>query len=57
MYKKVLVPADVTGLAESTLDHVKARTKEGFVGEVTQLNVVKLKFPSDLHLTQAHLQR
>lgn len=45
MYKKVLVPVDGSGLAESTLDHVKALTKEGSVGEVTLLNVVKLKFP------------
>jgi nucleotide-binding universal stress UspA family protein len=45
MYKKVLVPVDGSGLAESTLDYVKALTKEGSVGEVTLLNVVKLKFP------------
>ena len=45
MYKKVLVPVDGSDLAESTLDYVKALAKEGSVGEVTLLNVVKLKFP------------
>lgn len=45
MYKKVLVPVDGSDLAEGTLDHIKAMVKEGSVGEVTLLNVVKLKFP------------
>ena len=42
MYKKVLVPLDGSGLAECTLSHVKNLFKDGSVGEVTLLNVVKL---------------
>jgi nucleotide-binding universal stress UspA family protein len=42
MYKKVLVPLDGSGLAECTLSHVKNLFKEGSVGEVTLLNVVKV---------------
>ncbi len=45
MYKKVLVPLDGSALAECTLSHVKNLFKDGFVGEVTLLNVVKLDLP------------
>ena len=54
MYKKVLVPLDGSALAECTLSHVKNLFKDGSVGEVTLLNVVKVDLPwallgSDLH--------
>ena len=42
MYKKVLVPLDGSKLGECTLSHVKNLFKDGFVGEVTLLNVVKV---------------
>jgi nucleotide-binding universal stress UspA family protein len=42
MYKKVLVPLDGSALAECTLSHVKNLFKDGSVGEVTLLNVVKV---------------
>jgi nucleotide-binding universal stress UspA family protein len=45
MYKKVLVPLDGSELAECTLSHVKNLFKDGSVGEVTLLNVVKLDLP------------
>ena len=45
MYKKILVPLDGSELAECTLSHVKNLFKEGFVGEVTLLNVVKVDIP------------
>ena len=45
MYKKVLVPLDGSELAECTLSHVKNLFKDGSVGEVTLLNVVKIDFP------------
>ncbi len=45
MYKKVLVPLDGSALAECTLSHVKNLYKDGSVGEVTLLNVVKLDVP------------
>ena len=45
MYKKVLVPLDGSELAECTLSHVKNLFKDGFLGEVTLLNVVKLDLP------------
>jgi nucleotide-binding universal stress UspA family protein len=45
MYKKVLVPLDGSALAECTLSHVKNLFKDGSVGEVTLLNVVKLDLP------------
>ncbi len=45
MYKKVLVPLDGSALAECTLSHVKNLFKDGFVGEVTLLNVVKVDIP------------
>ena len=44
MYKKVLVPLDGSPLAECTLSHVKNLFKDGSVGEVTLLNVVKVDF-------------
>lgn len=40
MYKKVLVPLDGSELAECALNHVKNLIKDGFIGEVTLLNVV-----------------
>ncbi len=45
MYKKVLVPLDGSALAECTLSHVKNLVKDGSVGEVTLLNVVKVDLP------------
>ncbi len=45
MYKKVLVPLDGSPLAECTLSHVKNLFKDGSVGEVTILNVVKVDLP------------
>ena len=45
MYKKVLVPLDGSALAECTLSHVKNLIKDGSVGEVTLLNVVKVDVP------------
>ena len=45
MYKKVLVPLDGSDLAECTLSHVKNLSKDGSVGEVTLLNVVKVDIP------------
>jgi len=45
MYKKVLVPLDGSELAECTLSHVKNLFKDGSVGEVTLLNVVKIELP------------
>ena len=45
MYKKVLVPLDGSPLAECTLSHVKNLFKDGSVGEVTLLNIVKVDLP------------
>ena len=45
MYKKVLVPLDGSALAECTLTHLKNLFKDGSVGEVTLLNVVKVDLP------------
>ena len=45
MYKNVLVPLDGSSLAECTLSHVKNLIKDGSVGEVTLLNVVKVDVP------------
>ncbi len=45
MYKKVLVPLDGSTLAECTLSHVKNLIRDGSVGEVTLLNVVKVDLP------------
>ena len=45
MYKKVLVPLDGSDLAECTLSHLKSLIKDGSVGEVTLLNVVKIDIP------------
>ena len=42
MYKTALVPLDGSALAECTLSHVKNLFKDGSVGEVTLLNVVKV---------------
>jgi len=45
MYKNILVPLDGSALAECTLSHVKNLFKDGSVGEVTVLNVVKVDLP------------
>ena len=45
MYQKVLVPLDGSELAECTLSHVKNLFKDGFVGDVTLLNIVKVDIP------------
>jgi nucleotide-binding universal stress UspA family protein len=45
MYPKVLVPLDSSTLAECALTHVKMMVKEGFVGEVTLVNVVHIDAP------------
>jgi len=48
MYQKLLVPLDGSELAECTLSHVKSLIKDGSVGQVTLLNVVKVDFPWEL---------
>ena len=45
MYKKVLVPLDGSDLAECALSHVKSLIKDGSVGEVTLLNIIKFDLP------------
>jgi len=45
MYNRVLVPLDGSKLSECTLSHVKNLFKDGSVGEVTLLNVVKVDLP------------
>ena len=45
MYKKVLAPLDGSALAECTLPHIKNFFKDGSVGEVTLLNVIKVDLP------------
>lgn len=45
MFEKVLVPLDGSKLAECALEQVKLMVKEGFAGEVTLLNVVKVDAP------------
>jgi nucleotide-binding universal stress UspA family protein len=45
MYKKALVPLDGSALAECTLSHVNNLFKDGSLGEVTLLNVVKVDIP------------
>ena len=45
MYQKVLVPLDGSDLAECTLSHLKSLIKDGSVGEVTLLNIVKIDIP------------
>jgi len=45
MFKKVLVPLDGSELAECMLSHLKSLSKDGSVGEVTLLNVVKIDIP------------
>jgi nucleotide-binding universal stress UspA family protein len=42
MYQKALVPLDGSALAECALGHVQNLVKEGAVGDVTLLNVVKM---------------
>ena len=57
MYKKVLVPLDGSALAECTLSHVKNLFKDGSVGEVTLLNVVKVDLPWALLGSDQHPKR
>jgi nucleotide-binding universal stress UspA family protein len=45
MYQKALVPLDGSPLAECVLSHIKKLAKEGFVKEVTLLNVVMFSIP------------
>jgi nucleotide-binding universal stress UspA family protein len=45
MYQKALVPLDGSSLAECVLSHIKDLAKEGFVKEITLLNVVKFDIP------------
>ena len=45
MYKKVLVPLDGSNLAECALSHLKSLIKDGSVGEVILLNIVKIDLP------------
>jgi len=56
MSKKVLVPLDGSELAECTLSHVKSLCKDGSVGEVTLLNVVKVDFPWELGRSELDIQ-
>jgi nucleotide-binding universal stress UspA family protein len=53
MYKKVLVPLDGSELAECALNHIKNLFKDGSVGEVTLLNVIKV----DIHWDDAYNKR
>jgi nucleotide-binding universal stress UspA family protein len=50
MYQKILVPLDGSELAECALSHVKNLLKDGSVGEVTLLNVVKI----DIQMVEAY---
>ena len=52
MYQKLLVPLDGSELAECTLSHVKSLIKDGSVGQVTLLNVVKVDFPWELGMSE-----
>ncbi len=45
MYKKVLVPLDGSELAECALSHVRSLVKEGSVGEVTLLHIIRIDIP------------
>ncbi len=54
MHKKVLVPLDGSALAECTLSHLKNLFKDGSVGEVTLLNVVKVDLPWALLGSEQH---
>jgi nucleotide-binding universal stress UspA family protein len=45
MYQKALVPLDGSPLAECVLSHVKDLAKDGFIKEVTLLNIVKFDIP------------
>jgi nucleotide-binding universal stress UspA family protein len=45
MYQKVLVPLDGSDLAECALSHVTSLAKEGSVGEIILLNIVKIDIP------------
>ncbi|TRZ75486.1 MAG: universal stress protein [Deltaproteobacteria bacterium] len=45
MYKKVLVPLDGSKLAECAVNHVQSLCKEGSIGSVTLLNLVKVEVP------------
>lgn len=53
MYKKALVPLDGSELAECALNHIKNLFRDGSVGEVTLLNVVKV----DIHWDDAYNKR
>ncbi len=57
MYKKVLVPLDGSSLGECTLSHVKNLFKDGSVGEVTLLNVVKVDLPWAQMASEQHPKR
>ena len=46
MYQKVLVPLDGSEVAECALPQVKNLVKDGYVGEVTILNVIWADVPS-----------
>lgn len=45
MYRKVLVPLDGSELAECALNHVKSLSRNGSVGEITILNIMKVDIP------------
>ncbi len=42
MYQKVLVPLDLSELAECALNHIKKLAKDGALGEAILLNVVEV---------------
>ena len=50
MYEKVLVPLDGSELAECALVHAETMVKEGFAGEITLFNVVKIDHSHLIHL-------
>ena len=45
MYQRVLVPLDGSELAECALSHVQSLVKDGSVGEVTLLHIIRIDVP------------
>ena len=45
MYQRVLVPLDGSELAECVLSHVQTLVKDGSVGEVTLLHIIRIDIP------------
>jgi nucleotide-binding universal stress UspA family protein len=45
MYQRVLIPLDGSELAECALSHVRSLVKDGSVGEVTLLHIIRVDVP------------